>query len=138
VEFRTRLANLAGPLEAGVGRPKFGMALTGAFFFDTQSEQRKEIMLDPSSLTILWIVWGAITVVFVALLIYRSLISMKEEDQIFLDPAEASLENEQREIVKRIQRLSPYVKGFGFASAASLVTIAGLYTYPVLKEFFPK
>ena len=49
-------------------------------------------MLDPSSLTILWIVWGAITVVFVALLIYRSLIGMKEEDQIFLDPAEASLE----------------------------------------------
>lgn len=95
-------------------------------------------MLDSSALTILWIVWGAITVVFVALLVYRSLISMKEEDQIFLDPAEASLENEQREIVKRIQRLSPYVKGFGFASAASLVTIARLYTYPVLKELFPK
>ena len=95
-------------------------------------------MLDPSSLTILWIVWGAVTVVFVALLSYRSLIGMKEDDQIFLDPAEASLENEQREIVKRIQRLSPYVKGFGVASAASLVTIAGLYTYPVLKEFFPK
>ena len=95
-------------------------------------------MLDPSSLTILWIVWGAVTVVFVALLSYRSLIGMKEDDQIFLDPAEASLENEQREIVKRIQRLSPYVRGFGFASAAALVTIAGLYTYPVLKELFPK
>ena len=95
-------------------------------------------MLDPSSLSILWIVWGAVTVVFVALLIYRSLIGMKEEDEIFLDPAEASLENEQREIVKRIQRLSPYVKGFGLASAASLVAIAGLYTYPVLKELFPK
>jgi hypothetical protein len=95
-------------------------------------------MLDPSSLTILWIIWGAITVVLVALLIYRSLIGMKEEDQIFLGPAEASLENEQREIVKRIQRLSPYIIGFGFASAASLVTIGGLYTYPVLKELFPK
>ncbi|HTM49321.1 MAG TPA: hypothetical protein VL285_11585 [Bryobacteraceae bacterium] len=95
-------------------------------------------MLHPSSLTMLWAVWGAITLVFVALLIYRSLIGMKEEDQIFLDPAEAGLENEQREIVKRLQRLSPYIKGFGVASAVSLVTIGGLYTYPVLKEFLPK
>jgi hypothetical protein len=95
-------------------------------------------MLDPSSLAILWVVWGAITLVFTALLIYRSLIGMKEEDQIFLDPAEASLENEQRELLKRIQRLSPYIKGFGLASAVSLITIGGLYTYPVVKELLPK
>ena len=93
-------------------------------------------MSEPSSLTTLWIIWGAITAIFLALLMYRSLIGMKEEDQIFLDPAEASLENEQKQLVKRIERLSPYIKGFGFASAVSLAGILGLWTYPVLKDLF--
>jgi hypothetical protein len=94
-------------------------------------------MFDPSSLNVLWGIWGAITVVFVALFIYRSLIGMKEDDQIFLDPLEAGLENEQREILIRIQRLSLYLRGFGIASAALLIVILGLAVYPALKEFFP-
>ena len=92
-------------------------------------------MWDPSS-PVLWVIWGAITVVFVALLIYRSLIGMKEEDQIFLDQAESSLEAEQQEILRKIQRLGPYLKGFGAASAVVLVVILGLWLYPALKEFF--
>jgi|GraSoiStandDraft_34_1057297.scaffolds.fasta_scaffold706474_1 hypothetical protein len=94
-------------------------------------------MLNPSSLTLLWGVWGTITAVFLALLAYRSLIGMREDDQIFLDPAEASLEHEQQEILKRIQRLTPYIRGFGVASAALLIVILGLWSYPALKEFFP-
>ena len=94
-------------------------------------------MLNPSWLTLLWSVWGAITAVFLALVAYRSLIGMREEDQIFLDPAESSLENEQRDLLKRIQRLTPYIRGFGVASAALLLVILGMWTYPALKEFFP-
>ena len=95
-------------------------------------------MLDPSSLTILWIIWGAITVVFVGSS-HLPLVDWHEGGGPDLPRSgRASLENEQREIVKRIQGLSPYIIGFGFASAASLVTIGGLYTYPVLKELFPK
>ena len=94
-------------------------------------------MLDSSSLTLLWIIWGGITGVFVALLMYRSVIGMKEEDQIFLDPAEASLENEQQQVLKRLQRLSPFIKGFGVASAALLIVILGIWSYPAIKEFFP-
>ena len=95
-------------------------------------------MFDPSSLTVLWGVWGAITIVFAALLLYRTLIGMKEDDQIFLDPAEAGLENEQREILKKIQRLTPYIRGLGVASAGSFLMILVVWTYPALKEFFPK
>jgi hypothetical protein len=94
-------------------------------------------MFDSSSLTILWSIWGCVTVVFVALFLYRSLIGMKEEDQIFLDPAESNLEQEQKAIVRRVEQLSPYIKGFGIASAALLLVIIGLWTYPALKEFFP-
>jgi hypothetical protein len=56
--------------------------------------------------------------------------------QIFLDQAEASLEAEQQEILRRIRRLGPYLKGFGVASALVLVLILGLWLYPALKEFF--
>jgi formate hydrogenlyase subunit 3/multisubunit Na+/H+ antiporter MnhD subunit len=92
-------------------------------------------MWDPSS-PVLWVIWGAITIVFVALLIYRSVIGMKEDDQIFLDQAEATLEAEQKEILTRPQQLGPYLKVFGAASAVVLVLILGLWIYPALKEFF--
>ena len=40
-------------------------------------------------------VWGAVTTVFVILMIYRSLFSLREDDQLFLNPAESLLEAEQ-------------------------------------------
>ena len=64
------------------------------------------------------------------------MIGVQEEDQIFLDQAEASLEAEQQEILRRIQRVGPYLKGFGAASAVVLVLILFLWLYPALKEFF--
>ena len=36
-------------------------------------------------------VWAAITSVFVVLMIYRSLITMREDDQLFLDPTQTVL-----------------------------------------------
>jgi len=35
-------------------------------------------------------VWGAVTTVFVILMIYRSLFSMREDDQLFLNPQEVA------------------------------------------------
>jgi hypothetical protein len=38
-----------------------------------------------SSMTGLWIVWCVITVLLVSLIGYRSVIGIKEDDQLFLD-----------------------------------------------------
>jgi hypothetical protein len=73
--------------------------------------------------------WGVLTTAFVFLLIYRSLISMKEEDQLFLDPAEYRLEEEQRQVLNQLWRLAPYMKGVGFASAGLFVVIVGVWVY---------
>ena len=67
------------------------------------------------------LVWGAITAVFIVLMIYRSLVSMREDDQLFLNPNESLLEAEQTEIRNRIDRVTPYTKGFGWTSAAMAV-----------------
>jgi hypothetical protein len=79
--------------------------------------------------------WGAVTVVFVILMIYRSLFSLREDDQLFLNPGESLLEREQTEIRQRISRITPYTKGFGFASAALAVVIAGVWIYQGIMQF---
>ena len=37
------------------------------------------------SMTGLWIVWGAITALLVSLIAYRSVVGIKEDNQLFLD-----------------------------------------------------
>jgi hypothetical protein len=80
-------------------------------------------------------VWGAVTTVFVILMIYRSLFSLREDDQLFLNPAESLLEAEQKEIRNRIDRVTPYTKGFGLASAVLAVAIAGVWVYRGFTQF---
>ena len=79
------------------------------------------------------IVWAVITGVFVVLMIYRSLVGMKEDDQLFLDPTEAKVEAEQRQIVTKVLRITPYTKGFGFASLGLLVVMGAIWVYQGMK-----
>ena len=81
------------------------------------------------SLTILLIVWGALTAVLVLLLIYRSTLSMHEDDQLFLDEAENHMQQEQVENTRRMERLTPFVRIFGAASAVMIVLIASKWVY---------
>ena len=92
-------------------------------------------MFGLSPLTALLISWAAVTVVLVILLVYRSIIGMKEDDQLFLNPAESKMEAEQREIMTRLNRLSPYTKSLGFASALLLVIMAGAWVYQGITSF---
>jgi len=82
-----------------------------------------------SLLPALWICWGSITAALTVLLIYRQLVSMKEEDQLFLDPAEWQLEREQRAILTQLSKLAPFLKGLTVVSTALLVVIAGVWIY---------
>ena len=77
----------------------------------------------------LWICWTSVTLALAGLVIYRSLVAMKEEDQLFLDPAEWQLEQEQRAILTQLDRLAPVVKGFAVASIALLGMLGGLWVY---------
>jgi hypothetical protein len=88
-----------------------------------------------SLLSALWICWGSITAALALLLIYQQLVSMKEEDQLFLDPAEWQLEREQRAILTQLTKLSPFLKGLTVASTALLVLIAGVWIYHSVLRF---
>ncbi len=88
-----------------------------------------------SLLTILTIAWAAVTIIFLSLLLYRSLVGMKEEDVLVLSAGESKLEAEQKEIQARLHHIQPYLRGFGWTSAALLVVLAGIWIYRGIKDF---
>lgn len=80
---------------------------------------------------LLWvgIVWGIVTAVLVILLIYRSTLTMHEDDQLFLDQAESHMEQEQIQLMKRVNKISPYLKVLGALSGAMILVMAGMAIY---------
>jgi len=78
------------------------------------------------------IVWGVITAVLIILLIYRSTLTMHEDDQLFLDESASGLAQEQAEIMAKLNKVTPAVKWLGAASAALFLVIAGLAVYQAL------
>jgi len=86
-------------------------------------------------LTYLLVVWGAVTAVLVFMLIYRSLLENKEEDQLFLDAAEEHLAREQREIIAKLTKLERPITWLGVLSGALLLVIAGVWVWQGLQSF---
>jgi len=83
----------------------------------------------------LLIVWGVVTVVFIALIIWRSLLSSHEDDQIFLNPAEEGMARDQRELVSKIDSLSRPLMTSGIVSGVLLLVMVVVVVYQGLKGF---
>jgi len=87
-----------------------------------------------STLFGLLIAWGVLTAALVALLIYRGTLTMHEDDQLFLTESESHIAQEQMEIMQKVNKLGPFVKILGTASAVLILTIAGLAIYQGLTQ----
>jgi hypothetical protein len=86
--------------------------------------------------TLMWplIVWGVLTGVLVILLIYRSTLSMHEDDQLFLDDSASGMAQEQAEIMHKLNKVTPFVKWLGAASGVLILVIAGMAIYQGLNQ----
>lgn len=82
-----------------------------------------------SPLLMLLIAWAVLTVVLILLLIYRSTLTMHEDDQLFLSEGESQMQVDQEENLRKINRLTPFVRALGGASAVLIVVIAGIWLY---------
>jgi hypothetical protein len=81
------------------------------------------------------IVWGVVTAVFLALLLWRSILTTHEDDQLCIDAAGEHIAQEQRELFAKITRLSKPITTSGIAAGVLLLLIAGLWLYEGLKSF---
>ena len=82
-----------------------------------------------SMLEMLLVVWGVLTALLLILLIYRSTLSIHEEDQLYLDEAEAHMQREQDEIHARMARTVWPMRVLGGASGLLLLLSAGVWVY---------
>ena len=92
-------------------------------------------MFDASVLTLVVVLWGAATLGFLAVMIWKSFMGRKEEDIVILDPAEAPQFAEQQLIIAKMERLTRWAKRFGLTSLALLVVTGGILAYRAVQTF---
>ena len=79
----------------------------------------------------LLIAWGIVTGIFLILLFYRSTLTRQEDDQLFIDESASvsSAATNQRELVAKVNKISPLIKTVGAISGVMLLVIAGWAVY---------
>lgn len=83
----------------------------------------------------LMVAWGAVTVILVLMLIYRSMLGTHDEEQIFLDPAEKAMAARQQAVAHRIQMLGQPITAMFVLSGVLFLTAAGVWLWQGLENF---
>jgi hypothetical protein len=84
----------------------------------------------------LLVVWGVLTGLLVLLLIYRSTLTLHEDDQLFLDDASATMRAEQEQLQLRMKKVAPYVRILGALSGVLILVIAGLAVWKQINSSY--
>ena len=82
----------------------------------------------------LLVAWGILTGVLIILLIYRSTLTMHEDDSIFLNESESQMHKDQIEVLAKMKKITPILKILGALSGAMILVIAGLFIYQGLNS----
>ncbi len=77
----------------------------------------------------LLIAWGILTGILIILLIYKSTLTMHENDSIDLHETESQMHKDQTEVLNKMNKLTPIVKVLGALSGVMLLVIAGLFIF---------
>ena len=82
-----------------------------------------------SLISMLLVIWGVLTTILVILMIYRSTLSIHEDNQLFIDQSESHMEKEQAELISRVNRINPVVKLLGATSGLMGLVLVGMFVY---------
>lgn len=87
------------------------------------------------TLLYLTIAWGVVTAVFLGLILWRSILTTHEDDQLFIDAAGEHAAKDQQQLIAQIGRLSRPIMTTGILAGVLLLSIAGVWLYNGLKSF---
>ncbi len=77
----------------------------------------------------LLVAWGILTGILILLWIYKSTLTMHEDDSIFLNDTESQMQKDQAINLAKMRKITPIIKVLGALSGAMLLVIAGLFVY---------
>ena len=81
-------------------------------------------------LAYLLVAWGLITIALVVLVVYRTTLSTKEDDQLYLNKAEVSMMgSDQAVLITRLNRLSKPIVALAILSGILLVASASVWVW---------
>ncbi len=87
-----------------------------------------------SLISMLLIIWSVITGILIILLIYRSTLSIHEDNQLFIDQSESHMEKEQTALLVRMNKLQWPLRILGSASGLLILVIAGIWLWKGLNQ----
>jgi len=79
-------------------------------------------------------IFGFFAVCLIILLIYKSTLTMHEDDQLFLDDANSHMQEEQTELLVKVNRLTLPVRIFSIGSGVFLLVLVAMVIYQKLNE----
>jgi len=87
-----------------------------------------------STMVMLLTAWGVLTGILIVLLIYKSTLSMHEDDSIMLNDTGSQMQKDQAEVLAKMNKITPIVKVLGALSGVMILVIAGMFLYQGLNS----
>jgi hypothetical protein len=87
-----------------------------------------------SLISMLFVIWGVLTTILVILMIYRSTLSIHEDNQLFIDQSESHMQKEQTELMARMKTLVWPLRLLGSASGLLILIIFGIWLWRGLNQ----
>ncbi len=84
------------------------------------------------TMTIVAVLFGVFAIGLIILLIYKSTLTMRRDDQLFLDDASSHMHEEQTELLAKVNGLTIPMRVFSIGSGVFLVVFAAMWLYEKL------
>jgi hypothetical protein len=85
-------------------------------------------------LTIVAFGFGIFAVGLIILLIYKSTLTMHEDEQLFLDDANSHMQEEQTELLVKVARLTIPMRVFSIGAGVFLLALVAMLIFQKLNE----
>ena len=86
------------------------------------------------ALTVVAVVFGIFAVGLIVLVIYKSTLTMHEDEQLFLDDANSHMQDEQTELLVKVNRLTVPMWVFSIGSGVFALVLVAMLIYQKLNE----